>query len=139
MNLASLLKDQGKLNEAEPLYRELLARRREQLGDSHPDTLTAMTVLASVLQKQRNLIEANSLCREALDRRKQNPGEFHVAALDAMTMLASILKEQGNRDGAKSLYREALRLGQQLSDNHPAILEAEVGLASLLSMKTIQT
>ena len=38
-NLASLLQDQGKLSEAEPLFMEVLRMRRSILGDDHPDTV----------------------------------------------------------------------------------------------------
>jgi hypothetical protein len=39
-NLANLLSDQGKLSEAEPLYREALRYGRETLGETHPDKLS---------------------------------------------------------------------------------------------------
>ena len=41
-NMGRLLQAQGKLDEAEPLYREDLAACRETLGDRHPDTLTSV-------------------------------------------------------------------------------------------------
>ena len=40
--IGRLLQDQGKLDEAEPLYREALAACRETLGDRHPSTLRAV-------------------------------------------------------------------------------------------------
>ena len=47
-NLASLLKEQGKLAEAEPLYREALEGRREVLGPRHPPwTLSSGAVSAT--------------------------------------------------------------------------------------------
>ena len=42
----------GKLGEAEPLYRETLAARRETLGDRHPDTLTSISNMAVLLKAQ---------------------------------------------------------------------------------------
>jgi hypothetical protein len=44
-NFAMLLEDQGKLDEAEPLYRECLAAQKETLGDKHPDTLISVSAL----------------------------------------------------------------------------------------------
>ena len=44
-SLAGLLKDQGKLDEAEPLYRETLAAKKETLGDKHPSTLASVSAL----------------------------------------------------------------------------------------------
>ena len=44
-NFARFLKDQGKLDEAEPLYRESLAAKKETLGDKHPSTLASVSAL----------------------------------------------------------------------------------------------
>ena len=44
-NFAVLLKNQGKLDEAEPLFRECLAAEKETLGDKHPDTLNTVSAL----------------------------------------------------------------------------------------------
>jgi hypothetical protein len=49
-NLASLLEAQGKLTEAEPLFRRALEGRERQLGAAHPDTLSSASALASLLQ-----------------------------------------------------------------------------------------
>ncbi len=48
--LAYELQAQGKFDEAEPLYRELLEMSRETLGDRHPDTLECMNNLGLLLQ-----------------------------------------------------------------------------------------
>ena len=40
--LASELQDQGKFDEAEPLYREVLEVERKTLGGRHPHTLIAI-------------------------------------------------------------------------------------------------
>jgi len=48
-DLAMLLKAQGDLAGAEPLFREALQARREVLGDGHPDTLTSANNLARLL------------------------------------------------------------------------------------------
>ena len=44
-NLAMLLENQGKLDEAEPLVRDELAACKETLGDRHPDTLVSVSAL----------------------------------------------------------------------------------------------
>ena len=61
MKLAQLLQDQGKLSEAEPLFREALAARRRTLGDEHPDTLTSVNNMASLLLDQGKLDEARAI------------------------------------------------------------------------------
>ena len=65
-NLASLLNAQGHLDQAEPLYREALAARRETLGDRHPDTLSSSNGLADLLRKQGTAVKADALSKEGL-------------------------------------------------------------------------
>lgn len=43
---------QGKYNEAEPLYRRLLALKMQALGSHHPDVARSLNNLALVLQEQ---------------------------------------------------------------------------------------
>ena len=56
--MAILLKDQGKLGEAEPLYLEALATSRRTLGNEHPDTLASIYNYAGLLLKQGKREEA---------------------------------------------------------------------------------
>ena len=46
---------QGKLSEAEVLFRHALAGCEAQLGPEHPDTLSSVSSLASLLQDQGEL------------------------------------------------------------------------------------
>ena len=51
-NLADLLQDEGRLDEAQPLLEEALAGRRAALGDAHPDTLGSINNLGALLKTQ---------------------------------------------------------------------------------------
>ena len=62
-----LLKAQGRLEEAAPLYREALDARRAMLGDRHPHTLTAIGNLGSTLKSMGETLEALMLLRELGD------------------------------------------------------------------------
>ena len=50
-NLASLLQDQGKLSEAEPLHREAVSGAKKTLGVEHPTTVLFQENLNLLLQK----------------------------------------------------------------------------------------
>ena len=65
-NVATMLKDQGRLAEAEVLQREQLAADRAESGDRDPNTLTSLGNLATNLRDQGKLAEAEPLFREAL-------------------------------------------------------------------------
>ncbi|MHC4094212.1 MAG: protein kinase domain-containing protein, partial [Planctomycetota bacterium] len=55
-----MLKSMGKLDEAEPYYREALDARRRVLGDEHQDTLKSVSGMGSLLQSMGKLDEAES-------------------------------------------------------------------------------
>ena len=46
------LETQGKYEEAEPLYREAIAIRKQAQGDEHPDLATNLNNLAGLLKAQ---------------------------------------------------------------------------------------
>jgi hypothetical protein len=132
-NLAILLKNQGKLAEAEPLYREALAGRRRTLGGDHHNTLTSMHNLASLLIMQGKLGEAEPLCREALAGRRRTLGDQHPSTLGFINTLANLLNAQGKQGEAEPLYREALAGRRRaLGDEHPDTLGSINNLAEHL-------
>ena len=59
-NMGSLLRDQGKLAEAEPYLREALEKFRRVLGKEHPDTLLSVSNLGTLFQAQGKSAEAES-------------------------------------------------------------------------------
>jgi tetratricopeptide (TPR) repeat protein len=82
-NLATFLKEQGKLTEAEPLNREAVKGFRRFLGDDHPDTVKSIINLAVVLYDQGKLIEAELSYKQALDALRrllgdENPGSLTI-------------------------------------------------------------
>jgi serine/threonine protein kinase/Flp pilus assembly protein TadD len=132
-DLALLLQSQGKLAEAEPLYREALAGYRAQLGDSNPETLTVIDNLALVSYARGKLPDAEALLREALAGRRKTLGDADPITLGSVNNLASVLQDQGKLAEAEPLYREALAgCRAKLGDRHPDTLTAMDNLASLL-------
>ena len=65
-NLATVLSDQGKYEQAEEMHRQALELRETVLGKEHPDTLTSMNNLASVLSDQGKYEQAEEMHRQAL-------------------------------------------------------------------------
>jgi len=76
-NLAQVLQNEGKLAEAETLYRKNLEDRRRLLGPDHSDVLISMKDLVQILQVQNKFGEAESLLREALEIRKRTLPKDH--------------------------------------------------------------
>ena len=65
--LAHELDAQDKHDEAEPLFREVLAVERETLGDRHPNTLTSLSNLCGLLLAKGDLVAASPLVCEAVE------------------------------------------------------------------------
>ena len=76
-NLALLLSDQGKLGEAEPLYREALDGLKRTLGDEHPSTLNSLFNFAGLLLKQGHRDQALALFAEELAALRRTLGDAH--------------------------------------------------------------
>eukprot|EP00808_Paulinella_micropora_P021732 g10204.t1 len=122
-NLANLLSGQGKLAEAEPLYRRALAGQEEKLGATHPSTLTTVNNLALLLYDQGKLAEAEPLYRRALAGKEEKLGATHPSTLTTVNNLALLLYDQGKLAEAESLYRRALAgKEEKLGATHPSTL-----------------
>ncbi len=98
-NLGMLLQDQGKLEEAEPLFREPLEARRETLGPRHPSTLASLNNLAMLLQDQGKLEEAEPLLREVAEGFRETLGPQHRNTLNSEGNLGMLMLL--NKDGPR--------------------------------------
>ena len=132
-NLASLLNDQGRLVEAEPLRREQLEAHRRKHGDEHQNTHASLECLAILLKNQGKLGDAEPLYREALAGYRRTLGDEHPSTLTSINNLAILLKDQGKLGDAEPLYREALAGRRRTQgDEHPSTLDSLFNFAGLL-------
>eukprot|EP00808_Paulinella_micropora_P002594 g73683.t1 len=131
-SVTTLLSDQGKLAEAEPLCRRALAGCEEKLGATHPDTLATVNNLANLLRDQGKLAEAEPLCRRALAGREEKLGATHPDTLATVNNLAALLSGQGKLAEAVPLYRRSLAgREEKLGATHPDTLATVKNLAIL--------
>ena len=63
---ALLYENAGRYAEAEPLYRQALAIRKQALGEGHPDYATSLNDLAGLLYAQGDYPAARPLIERAL-------------------------------------------------------------------------
>ena len=84
-----------RLVEAEPLWRETLAKRRRVLGDDHSSTLTSVANLGQLLLELGKLDEAAPLHREAMDRSRRVLGDDHPTTLSTIDNMGRFLQAQG--------------------------------------------
>ncbi|GCE60930.1 photosystem I assembly protein Ycf3 [Microcystis aeruginosa NIES-4285] len=130
--MAVFYQSQGRYSEAEPLYKQALAIRKQQLGDNHPDTATSLNNLAVFYQSQGRYSEAEPLYKQALAIRKQQLGDNHPLTATSLDNLASLYESQGRYSEAEPLYHRSLAIiKQQLGDNHPDTAISLNNLAAL--------
>ena len=133
-NLAVMLSNQGKYDEAERIYPQALALSEKVLGKDHPDTLSSMNNLAGLLKNQGKYDEAEPVYRQTLALREKVLAKEHPDTLCSMNNLAALLDSQGKYDEAEPIYRQALALQEKvLGKEHPNTLISMSNLAWLLN------
>ena len=104
-----MLKEQGKLEEAEALFRRALEGREATLGASHKDTLRSTNNLAGVLQDQGKLEESEALFRRALEEFEATLGATHERTVNSRGNLGSVLMQRpGQQEEGTAMVRDAL-------------------------------
>jgi len=126
------LNEQGRYEEAEPLYLQALDIRRSQLGDTHPFTATSLNNLAVLYQSQGRYADAEPLCLQALDIWRLQLGETHPFTATSLNNLAELYQSQGRYADAEPLYLQALDIWRlQLGETHPFTATSLNNLAGL--------
>jgi hypothetical protein len=117
---------------AEAAFRELLAARRERLGDDHPDTLVARFALAGTIARQGRWEEAVSELEDVLDAQRLALGAEHSDSLKTLSTLCATLTDQGRFAKAESGLRAVLAARLRvLGEEHPDTLVTWDGLAKI--------
>ncbi|KAH6691785.1 hypothetical protein BKA61DRAFT_715021 [Leptodontidium sp. MPI-SDFR-AT-0119] len=112
-----LLSD-GRYNEAEAPFVEVMERNKRVLGQEHSDTLTSISNLASTFCNQGRWKEAEDLEVQVMETRKRVLGAEHPDTLTSMGNLASIYRNQGR-------WKEAEDLDVQVMETSLRVLGAE--------------
>ncbi|MGW7072168.1 tetratricopeptide repeat protein [Streptomyces sp. NPDC054855] len=132
-NLAMLLRQLGRLEEAERGARAALQDLRVALGCDHPETLTAANHHATCLFELGRLEEAETAHRSVLDARLRVMGAEHPNTLASHADLALVLCQLGNLDEAEAQHRIALDTRTRLmGPQHPDTLSSRGSFAGLL-------
>jgi tetratricopeptide (TPR) repeat protein len=134
--LGALLYNDGKLGEAEPYYREVLAIQRRVLGEDNPQTISQIHGLGLLLMYQHKLAEAEPLLREAAQKMQQLLGDENQNALLAKCNLGYLLEREGRLDEAESIERDAIgKARHALGEDHPVTLVAMILTGMVLEKK----
>jgi len=107
------------------LDEDILARRRRDLGEDHPDTLAAASHLAVSLRAVGEEQAARELAEDILARRRRVLGEDHPDTLAAAFQLVGALTGLGEYHAARELNDDIIaRRRRILGDEHPETMMA---------------
>jgi CHAT domain-containing protein/Tfp pilus assembly protein PilF len=135
-NLATSYSNQGRLIEAEALYKQCLAKRKIVLGESHPHTLSTMNNLASTYKDQGRHSEAEVLYKQCLDKQKEVLGESNPDTLRTMHSLALVCFNQGRYGEAETSSLRSLAIIQaRFGENHPLTVKCLNAIASIYAIQ----
>jgi len=133
-NLATLRLDQGKLDEAEKLYRTALEARRRVLGEDHPDTLASMNSLGDLMRELHRHAEAEELLTKTVDLQRRVLGDMHPDTLVSMNNLGNVFMQQNQYAKAEDLFRDSLEAQQAvLPADHIDVLVSKSDLATAVN------
>src|SRR5207247_2159728 len=109
-NLAQLLKDTNRLDEAEPLFRRALVIDEARYGPDHPDVALNLNTLAELLRATNRLEEAELLFRRAFEsflKFTQATGHEHPHLRTVIGNYAGLLKAMGyTKDQIVARFKE---------------------------------
>ncbi|MEX0351522.1 MAG: tetratricopeptide repeat protein [Paracoccaceae bacterium] len=112
----------------------LLKFSRQEFGETHQKTTTAINNLAASCRAQGRADKAELLYREALKNSRETIGIEHPAYATRLNNLAGLLRETGRYDEAEPLYREALKISREtVGVEHSAYATRLNNLAVLLN------
>jgi tetratricopeptide (TPR) repeat protein len=132
-NLANLLHEQGRPDEAVGLFREAIRIWRGTLGADHPMVSTGLFGLGEALRDLGRLEEAEAALLEsgAIDRAALPPDHPYLA--DGLVALAQVRTRRGLLARAEADLREALAIYRRRPDTTPSDrAEAEAALGTCL-------
>ena len=129
-NLAGAYYSAGRLDEAIPLYEQVLADRTHIFGLDHPNTLTARNNLAYAYRGAGRLGEAIPLYEQTLADSVRVLGEGHPQTLTSRNNLAYTYRGAGRLGEAIPLYEQTLADSVRvLGADHPQTLTSRNNLA----------
>ncbi|OQE60172.1 hypothetical protein PENNAL_c0313G00608 [Penicillium nalgiovense] len=132
--LAMARREQGRWEEAQHLWVQVMETRKRKLGEDHPDTLASMHNLASTYIHQGRWKEAAQLNIQVVITSKTKLGDDHHFTLTSMANLASTYLQQGRWKEAEQLNVQVVNISKKkLGEDHFDSLASMVNLASTYS------
>jgi tetratricopeptide (TPR) repeat protein len=130
--IGGCLVDDGRYNEAETIFGNIVATRQREGNEPNESTLANMRALASIYWNQSKWKEAESLQLQTLETSRRVLGPNARIVLTTMTELANTLASQGRLKEAEELTQEAINSHESILGAHDkGTLACKACLASI--------
>ena len=131
--LGLYLQERIRFDEAEDLFRRVLALNEKLLGQDNPTVATCLNNLAELLRNTNCLSEAESMYRRALKIDESSFGPDHPKVAIELSNLALLLQATNRLSEAELMYRRALKIDEaSFGPDHPDVATDLNNLAELL-------
>jgi tetratricopeptide (TPR) repeat protein len=132
LQLATIVSESGRHDEARELLEAALASFRGAYGAEHIEVAIALTTLAAVEHRAGCRERAEELYREGLALRESLLGADHPELSATLINLARLREQQGDASASRSLLERALGvLEPAVAPDHPRLVAARSRLAAL--------
>ena len=120
-NLARAVGRQGRYAEAIELIEEVIASKRQTLGQPHPSIIRSLEVLAGNYRESGNLDQAATVFEELLRQAREIYGEPSTVGGRLYNSLANVHHDRGDYAQAQVAYEQALVFHESRPDANPLI------------------
>lgn len=132
-DLAFVLSQQGKYDEVEPIYNQILSYRTLHQGPEHEKTLQILWNLALTYRERSDFVDAEAKYLQLVGTQSKTLGLDHSKTLDSLMQLAWVLQQQQKYAQSEERYRFLLEArSKSLGSEHPVTLMIMNNLASVL-------
>jgi len=133
-NLATVLRDLGRLADSEKLFREIHRLRTERFGPDYRTVYYAEVAIGRVLLAQGRIDEAEDIFRRALEGHRQTVGNEHKSTFKAIEgLVIALIRNRSVTDEAQALAEELVQYARRkLSIGDFRRFDAERNLAWIL-------
>ena len=133
---ATLVFEEGRLDEAGTGYAEALRLRRAAHAGDHPNIALSLNNLAMVRRHQKQYAAAESLYTASLEMRTRLYGDRHPDVAHTVNHLGRLYYNMGDYDRAELFARRALALRADLyGETHVSTISSMGSLAGTLSAR----
>ena len=107
--LGLLYQNQGKLAQAEKMYRRALEGKEKAWGPEHTITLITVNNLGNLYIDQGKITEAEKMYQRALEGKEKAWGPEHISTLNIVNNLGILYANQGKIAEAEKMFQRAVK------------------------------